>query len=204
MARHSIIPPRGAAGGSFAETLYPADMALEHWLQERLFERRIVLVTGRLDDDVAARAAAALVALDAGGNRPIEIHLSSPDGVLGAVFAVIDTVDGLRSPVRVLCRGQVGGPAVGVIAAASHRIATPHARFHLFQPAARLIGTPAEIEAQSREQQDVLWKLYGRLASRTGQPAEEIAEHMRRGRHLSSREALDYGLIDEITAAGES
>ena len=204
MARHSITLSRSAAGGSFAEALYPADMALEHWLQERLFERRIVLVTGRLDDHVAARAAAALLALDAGGNRPIEIHLSSPDGVLGAVFAVIDTVDGLRSPVRVLCRGQVGGPAVGVIAAASHRIATPHARFHLFQPTSRLIGTPAELEAQSREQQNVLWKLYGRLASRTGQPAEEIAEHMRRGRHLSSREALDYGLIDEITGAAES
>ena len=179
-------------------------MALEHWLRERLFERRIVMVTGRLDDDVAARAAAALLALDAGGNRPIEIHLSSPDGALGAVFAMIDTVDSLRSPVRVLCRGQVGGPAVGVIAAASHRVATPHASFHLFQPTSRLVGTPAEIEAQSREQQDLLWRLYGRLASRTGQPAEEIAEHMRRGRHLSSHEALDYGLIDEIVAGGSS
>jgi ATP-dependent Clp protease protease subunit len=179
-------------------------MALEHWLQERLFERHIVLVTSRLDDEVAARAAAALLALDAGGNRPIEIHLSSPDGALGAVFAVIDTVDSLRSSVRVLCRGQVGGPAVGVITAASHRVATPHARFHLFQPTSRLVGTPAQIEAQSREQQDLLWKLYGRLSSRTGQPAEEIAEHMRRGRHLSSREAVDYGLIDEITDAGQS
>ena len=46
----------------------------------------------------------------------------------------------------------------------------------------------------------MLWKLYGRLAQRTGQPAEEIAEDMRRGRFLDAREALDYGLIDEITA----
>ena len=42
-------------------------------------------------------------------------------------------------------------------------------------------------------------KLCGSLARRTGQPAEEIAEHMRRGRYLNAREALDYGLIDEIT-----
>jgi len=47
----------------------------------------------------------------------------------------------------------------------------------------------------------LLWRLYGRLARRTVQPAEEIAEDVRRGRYLDAREALDYGLIDEITAA---
>ncbi len=176
-------------------------MSLGGWLQEQLFERRIVLVTGRLDDDAAARAAAALLALDAGGDRPIELHLDSPDGALGAAFVLIDMADALRSPLRVLCRGQVGGPAVGVVAAADHRAAAPHARFHLSQPTARFAGTPDEIAAQSRQQQELLWKLYGLLARRTGRPAEDIAEDMRRGRYLDAREALDYGIIDEITAA---
>jgi ATP-dependent Clp protease, protease subunit len=176
-------------------------MSLEGWLQEQLFERRIVLVTGRLDDDVAAPAAAALVALDARGTRPIELHLDSPAGALGAAFVLIDAADGLRSELRVLCRGQVGGPAIGVVAAADHRAASPHARFHLCQPTARFDGTPEEITAQSRQQQELLWKLYARLARRTGRPAEEIAEDMRRGRYLDAREALDYGLVDEITAA---
>lgn len=176
-------------------------MSLGGWLQEQLFERRIVLVTGRLDDDVAATAAAALLALDARGTRPIEIHLDSPDGALGAAFVLIDAADGLRSALRILCRGQVGGPTVGVLAAADHRAASPHARFHLCQPTARFLGTPEEIAAQSRQQQGLLWKLYGRLARRTGRPAEEIAEDMRNGRYLDAREALDYGLIDEITAA---
>ena len=85
-----------------------------------------------------------------------------------------------------------------MVATADHRTATPHARFHLAQPKARFTGTPEEIAAQSRQQQELLWKLYGRLARRTGRPAEEIAEDMRRGRYLAAREALDYGLIDEI------
>ena len=46
-------------------------MSLGGWLQEQLFERRIVVVTGRLDDDAATKAAAALLALDARGDRPI-------------------------------------------------------------------------------------------------------------------------------------
>ncbi|HKC97452.1 MAG TPA: ATP-dependent Clp protease proteolytic subunit [Methylomirabilota bacterium] len=176
-------------------------MSLGDWLQERLFARRIVLVTGQLDDDAAAKAAAALLALDAGGNRPIDLHLDSPDGTLEAAFVLIDTADTLRSALRILCRGLVGGPVIAVVAAADHRAAAPHARFHLSQPTARFIGSPEEIAAQNRRQQELLWKLYGRLARRTGRAAEEIAEDMRRGRFLDAREALAYGLVDEIAAA---
>jgi ATP-dependent Clp protease protease subunit len=177
-------------------------MSLGGWLQEQLFEHRIVFVTGRLDDDAAAKAAAALLTLDASGNRPIELHLDSPGGALGAAFVLVDTANTLRSELRVLCRGQVGGPAIAVVSAADHRAATPHTRFHLAQPTARFTGAPEEIAAQSRQQQELLWKLYGHLARRTGRPAEDIAEAMRRGRSLDAREALDYGLIDEITAGG--
>src|SRR5438132_1212195 len=69
----------------------------------------------------AARAAAALLTLDAGGNRPIELHLDSPGGALGAAFVLVDTADTLRSELRVLCRGQVVGPAIAVVAVADHR-----------------------------------------------------------------------------------
>ena len=76
-------------------------MSLEGWLHEQLFERRIVLVTGRLDGDAAARGAAALRALDARENQGIDLHLNSPDGTLEAAFVLIDTADTLRSVLRV-------------------------------------------------------------------------------------------------------
>jgi ATP-dependent Clp protease protease subunit len=176
-------------------------MSRGEWLQQQLLERRTVLVTGRLDDDTAARAAAALLMLDARAAELIELHLHSPDGALGAAFALIDTIETLRSSLRVLCRGQIGGPVVGVVAAADHREATPHTRVHLCQPVARFAGSPEVIEAQNRQHQELLWKLYGRLARRTGRPAEEIAEDIRRGRYLDAVEALDYGLIDRIITA---
>ena len=122
-------------------------MSLGGWLQEQLFERRIVLVTGRLDDDAATKAAAALLALDALGNRPIELHLDSPDGALGAAFALIDTADTLRSTLRVLCRAKSAAQPSGVVAAADHCAAAPHARFHLSQPTARL---PPRLESKPR------------------------------------------------------
>ena len=110
---------------------------LSAWLQEKLFERRIVLVTGRLDADLAAEAAAALLTLDATGDEPIELHVNSPDGTLESAFVLIDTLDLLHATSRAHGRGQVGGPAIGVVAAADHRSASPHTRFRLFQPTAQ-------------------------------------------------------------------
>jgi ATP-dependent Clp protease protease subunit len=173
---------------------------LSGWLEEKLFERRIVLITGLLDDAAAAETAAALLTLDARGEEPIELHLDSPDGTLESAFVLIDTVDLLHSRLRVHCRGQVGGPAIGVVAAARHRVASPHTRFRLAQPTVRFSGTPDQIAAQSRQQQELLWRFHARLAQATGRPAEEIAEDMRRGRVLDAREALEYGLIDEVKA----
>jgi ATP-dependent protease ClpP protease subunit len=61
-------------------------MSLGGWLQEQLFERRIVLVTGRLDDDAAAKAAATLLALDARGDRPIAAQGSSIGSSTNTVY----------------------------------------------------------------------------------------------------------------------
>jgi ATP-dependent Clp protease protease subunit len=168
------------------------------WLRERLFERRIVMLTGPLDAARAAVTAAQLTALDAAGHDPIELHLDSADGTLEAAFVLIDVLDALGSPVHALCRGQIGGPALGVVAAATHRSATPHARFRLGQPRAAFTGTPDQITGQSRQQQDLLWRLHARLARVTGRPAEEVAEDVRRGRYLDADEALAYGLIETI------
>jgi ATP-dependent Clp protease protease subunit len=109
-----------------------------------------------------------------------------------------EKLDLLHATLRAHCRGQVGGPAIGVAAAADDRSASPHTRFRLFQPTAQFSGTPDQIASRSRQQQELLWRLHARLAQLTGRPAEEIAEDMRRGRYLDAREALDYGLIDEV------
>jgi ATP-dependent Clp protease, protease subunit len=179
----------------------PGWRQLSAWLQEKLFERRILLVTGRLDEDRVAEAAAALMALDATGDRPIELHLDSPDGTLESAFVLIDTLDLLHATLRAHCRGQVGGPTIGVLTAAEHRSASPHTRFRLAQPTVQFSGTPDQIAQHSRQQQDLLWRLHARVARLTGRPVEEVAEDMRRGRSLDAQEALEYGLIDEISTS---
>jgi ATP-dependent Clp protease protease subunit len=168
------------------------------WLQERLFERRLVFVTGRLDDALAGQVAAQIMALDASGEAPIDLFVDSGDGTLEAAFALIDVIDAARTTVRAHCRGQVGGPAVGVAAAADERFAAPHTAFRLTAPVETVTGTPTEVAERSSQHRHALWRFQARLAKATGRPVEDIADDMRRGRHLDAREALDYGLIDAI------
>ena len=170
------------------------------WLQEKLFERRIVFVTGRLDDAVAGQAAAQIVTLDASGDEPIDVVLSSADGTLEAAFVLIDVIDAARATVRVHCQGQVGGPAVGVAAAADQRTAATHTTFRLSAPAAHVAGTPDEIAARSRQHRELLWRFQARVAKATGRGVEDVADDMRRARYLDARAAVDYGLIDAVRA----
>jgi ATP-dependent Clp protease protease subunit len=168
------------------------------WLQEKLFERRMVFVTGRLDDTLVAQATAQIMTLDAFSDEPIDVFVDSGDGTLEAAFVLIDVLDAAHTTVRVRCRGQVGGPAIGVAAAADHRSAAPHTTFRLTAPAARLSGSPDQIAAQSEQHRQLLWRFQARLANATGRAVEDVADDMRRGRYLDAREALDYGLIDAI------
>jgi ATP-dependent Clp protease protease subunit len=189
---------RGVLGNLPGEP--PSGRRLPGWLQGKLFERRIIFVTGRLDDAVAAQTAAEIMTLGATGDRPIDLYLDSSDGTLEAAFILIDTVNLLHTTLRAHCRGQVGGPAIGVLAAADHRSAGPHTRFRLAQPTAQFSGTADQIASHTQAQKQLLGSFLARLARTTGRPAEEIAEDMRRGRCLDVREALEYGLIDAISA----
>jgi ATP-dependent Clp protease, protease subunit len=168
------------------------------WLQERLFERRIVFVTGRLDDVLAAHVAAQIVALDAAGDEPIDVVLNSSDGTLEATFALMDVIDGARATVRLQCQGRVMGPAIGLTAAADHRSAAPHTTFRLSAPGTSFSGSPEQLVTQSRQHRELLWRLQARLAHTTGRGVEDIADAMCEGRYLHAAAALEYGLIDEI------
>jgi ATP-dependent Clp protease protease subunit len=172
--------------------------ATPDWLHEKLFERRIVFVTGRLDETLAGQVAAQIMALDASGDAPIDLFLDSGGGTLEAAFVLIDVVDAARTTVRVHCRGQVNGPAIGVVAVADERSAAPHTTFRLTAPVERAAGTPDEVAERSIQHRDFLWRFQARLAKATRRPVEDIADDMRRGRYLDAREALDYGLIDGI------
>jgi ATP-dependent Clp protease, protease subunit len=182
-------PSPGATG---AEAMSP-------WLEERLFERRIVMLRGHLTGPAASQAAAALLTLDTLGDEPVQLHMSVPDGELAAAYAVVDAVDAMRAPVHAVVTAEAGGAAIAVLAAAGRRLAYRHARIRLAEPrAAALAGTADEVAAAAGQYLRELEELAVRLAEVTGRPRSRIEDDLSTGRVLTAEQAQEYGLIDEI------
>ena len=109
-----------------SETPGPARMAdtgdPRSWMRKQLFDRRIVLLSGPLDDQAGNEIGATLMTLDALGRRTGAPADRQRWGTLSAALALMDIIDVLGVPVRASCVGQAAGPAVGVLAVCSHRL----------------------------------------------------------------------------------
>jgi ATP-dependent Clp protease protease subunit len=168
-------------------------------MRRRLFDRRVVILDGTLDDARATEVGAALMTLDATGDEAVDLRIDCADSTTGAALSLMDIVDLLGVPVRAWCTGQVAGPAVGVLAVGDHRTLSTHGRVHLVQPKAEFGGTAGRL-VQLAEAHAHQWGSFcRRVAEASGQPAERVAEDTARGLYLTASEALAYGLVDGVT-----
>jgi len=172
-------------------------------IQERLFERRVVLAQGVIDDELATRTAAQLLTLEALAPEPITLRLACPAGELGAVLSLADTIHMLGVELTAIAVGEVSGAAIGALAAAPSRLAYPHARFALIEPKAEpTSGRASDIDTYAKEYLTRWHQLVELVADATGRQAEAVASDFREGRFLTAAEAKGYGLVSGVVSAG--
>ena len=164
-------------------------------LYERLLAKRIVLASGCLDDEAAARLSAQLLTLDAEKKDPIRLELQNLRAELSAVLTVMGILDVLRVPVHACVSGEINGPALGVLVSCPRRSGYPNATFVLAEPRLHFGGTVAAVTAREQQVTRMLDTLYFRLAEVTGREVDQIREDARRGRTLTTAQAIGYGLI---------
>jgi ATP-dependent Clp protease, protease subunit len=165
-----------------------------------LFARRIVFVHGELTSDKASETAAALLTLDALGDEHVELRLQAATASWEAAGVLIDVIDVLGVPVHTVALGLVGGGAVGVLAAGSHRAISPHARLHLRHPETSASGRPGDISRSIEAQTSLQAEFLRLMAERTGRPLLEIEEEWGRGGYLDAPSALALGYVDALAA----
>jgi len=164
-------------------------------LYQRLLEKRIVLASGLLDDEAAARLSAQLLTLDAEGDKPIRLELQNLRAELPAALTVMGILDVLRVPVHGCVSGEISGPALGMLASCAQRTGYPNAIFTLAEPRLEFGGTVAAVTARQQQMTRMLDTLYYRLAEVTGREVDEIREDARGRRSLTTGQAIGYGLI---------
>jgi ATP-dependent Clp protease protease subunit len=197
--------PRPAAGAEWLPFDVPtgaigmgdADGARE-FMTRQLLDRRVVLLSGRLDHDAANRVGAALMTLDATGDEPVDLRVDSGDGTVDAALALVDVVDLLGVPVHGHGVGRVAGPALGVLAVTHRRTISPHGSLLLVEPSVEFRGSARQLEQSAAAHLD-RWEAWcRRLSEATGQPMDRISEDAARGRRFSADEAVAYGLVDDV------
>jgi len=164
-------------------------------LYQGLLEKRIVLASGVLDDDAAARLSAQLLTLDAEGQQPIRLELQNLRAELPATLTVMGILDVLHVPVHACVSGEISGPALGVLASCPRRTGYPNASFLLTEPRLQFGGTVTALTARQQQLTRMLDTLYYRLAEVTGREVDEIRDDARRGCSLTTAQAIGYGLI---------
>jgi ATP-dependent Clp protease protease subunit len=167
----------------------------------RLLKERIVCINGPISDDTASLIVAQLLYLESENpQKPIQLYINSPGGVVTAGLAIYDTMQYIRSPVSTLCVGQACsmGSLLLCAGAKGERRSLPNSRVMIHQPSGGASGQASDIAIHAREileMRDRLNRLYSR---HTGAPLAKIEESMERDKFLSPAEAKDFGLIDEV------
>ncbi len=169
----------------------------------KLFEERIIFLGVQIDDASANDVMAQLLVLESTDpDRLITMYINSPGGSFTSLMAIYDTMQFVRPEIQTVCLGQAASAAAVLLAAGTpgKRLAVPNARILIHQPATEgVYGQVSDLEIQAAEIQRMRKLLEATLAHHTGQTEERVRTDIDRDKILTSPEAKDYGIIDEIT-----
>jgi ATP-dependent Clp protease, protease subunit len=170
-------------------------------IYSRLLKERIVFLGTPIDDQVANLVMAQLLHLESDDpEKDINLYINSPGGDITSLFAVYDTMQYIKPDVSTICMGQAASASAVLLAAgaAGKRYALPHSRVLIHQPHGGASGQAVDIEIQAKEILRYRKLLDELLARHTGQSLEKISKDTDRDFIMTSEQAKEYGIIDEV------
>ena len=170
-------------------------------IYSRLLKDRIIFLGTAIDDNVANVVVAQMLYLEAEDpDKEIFFYLNSPGGHVSSGMAIYDTMQYIKPPISTVCMGQAASMAAILLAAGERgkRFALPHSRILIHQPLGGFQGQATDIDIQAREILRLKDELNKILSDLTQQPLEKIKNDTERDYFMTSAQAKEYGLIDEI------
>ena len=176
-------------------------------LYSRLLRERIIFLGTPIDDTVANLVCAQMLFLESEDpDKDIHLYINSPGGDITALLAIYDTLKFIRPDVSTFCFGQAASAAAVLLAAGAmgKRFALPHARILMHQPWGGVGGQASDIEIQAKEILRMRDLLNSMIATDTGQDAGRVETDTDRDFIMTSAEAVEYGVVDEVITNRET
>jgi ATP-dependent Clp protease protease subunit len=176
-------------------------------IYSRLLKERVVFLIGPVEDEVASLVVAQLLYLESENpDKEIQLYINSPGGSVSAGLAIYDTMQFVTSEISTLCIGQALSISALLLAGGTEgkRYCLPHTRIMLHQPLGDFEGPATDIDIHAREILQVRRQLDGILARHTAQSLQRIRKDTERDYFMGPRDAMEYGLIDDILQRRDS
>lgn len=170
-------------------------------IYSRLLKDRIIFLGSAIDDDVSNLVIAQMLFLESEDpDREISFYLNTPGGVVSAGLAIYDTMQYIRPAVHTICMGQAASMGALLLAAGEKgkRSALPNSRIVIHQPLGGSQGQATDIGIQAKEILRLKQDLNAILARHTGQSVKKVETDTERDYYMTSSQAKEYGIIDEI------
>jgi ATP-dependent Clp protease protease subunit len=169
-------------------------------IEKALFDARVIMLTGEVNDIQARRVTERLFALGSQNAHPITFVISSPGGHVESGDMIHDVVKFISAPVRMLGAGWVASAGALIYCAVprENRYCLPNTRFLLHEPRGGIGGPASDVEIQAREIIRMRERLSRIFADATGQPMDKIKRDIDRDYWMLADEAKSYGLVGRI------
>ncbi len=169
-------------------------------LYSRLLEDRIIFLSGEINDNLANLIVSELLYLDSKNHEDIFLYINSGGGSVTSGMAIYDTMNFIKSDIKTICIGLAASMAAFLLSSGTKgkRCALKNAEIMIHQPLGGAQGQASDIKIACERILKMKKKINNILASNTNQPLKKIAKDTDRDYFMSSKEAKEYGLIDEI------
>ena len=170
-------------------------------IYSRLLKERIVFLVGPINDNVASLVTAQLLFLESENpKKEISLYINSPGGLVTAGLGIYDTMQYVKPDVSTLCIGQAASMGSFLLAAGEKgkRFSLPNSRIMVHQPSAGFQGQATDIEIHANEVLSLKKRLNQIYSRHTGKSEDEIKSALERDNFMTSENAKEFGLIDQV------
>ena len=167
----------------------------------RLMMDRVIFLGTEINDYTANVIQAQLLYLDSvDSERDINVYLNTPGGSVYAGLGIYDTMQFVKSRVATMCTGLAASMGAVLLVAGEKgmRAALPHSRVMIHQPLGGIQGQASDIEITAKEILKLKEELYQIISDHSGKAIEQIRQDADRDHWMTSKEALEYGMIDKL------